>query len=203
MFSPEIHYYEDLHKSKQMKNMLFKKYFNQLCGVANIWSCAKWLTLCGTLVDERNECFGDSNAHWCKTPLYLAAVVWLCQILTSCFSESKKTGGVWRYTIWQNVWYPSHEFSITNRYLNRYSRPPSKSPLYLAAVVWLCQILTSCFSEFKKTGGVFVGSTLLDKKVNTSTIHFKSKVLYWQYYVTSAGTNSYWRLHWVFNWSFI
>ena len=141
MFSPEIHYYEDLHKSKQMKNMLFKKYFNQLCGVANIWSCAKWLTLCGTLVDERNECFGDSNAHWCKTPLYLAAVV------------------------------------------------------------WLCQILTSCFSEFKKTGGVFVG-TLLDKKVNTSTIHFKSKVLYWQY-VTSAGTNSYWRLHWVFNWSFI
>ena len=99
MFSPEIHYYEDLHKSKQIKNMLFKKYFNQLCGVANIWSCAKWLTLCGTLVDERNECFGDSNAHWCKTPLYLAAVVWLCQILTSCFSESKKTGGVFVRTL--------------------------------------------------------------------------------------------------------
>ena len=82
-----------------IKICYLRKHLNQLCGVANIWSCAKWLTLCGTLVDERNECFGDSNAHWCETPLYLAAVVWLCQILTSCFSEFKKTGGVFVGTL--------------------------------------------------------------------------------------------------------
>ena len=103
-----------------MKIYSLRNHLNQLCGVANIWSCAKWLTLCGTLVDERNECFGDSNAHWCKTPLYLAAVVWLCQILTSCFSEFKKTGGVFVGTLfgkklihWQ---FCSMYFKITNRY---------------------------------------------------------------------------------------